>query len=132
MTKTLNQIFFSSTKIRIFFSTTLGIRIIKRKKNNIWTKQKTITPCPSCKINGRSLSNAKTELVNRGTEALYEVLKRGRLHNLSITCQLPSTMQSGVEVFRCRSSLQNFKCILSIISLFPNPKISHPYSITVE
>jgi hypothetical protein len=27
----------------------------------------------------------------------------------------PSTMQSGVEVFRCRSSLQNFKCILSII-----------------
>ena len=29
MTKTLNQIiFFSSTKIRIFFSTTLGIRIL--------------------------------------------------------------------------------------------------------
>jgi hypothetical protein len=27
MTKTLNQIFFSSTKIRIFFSATLGIRI---------------------------------------------------------------------------------------------------------
>jgi hypothetical protein len=33
MTKTLNQIiFFSSTKIRIFFSATLGIRIFFRKK----------------------------------------------------------------------------------------------------
>jgi hypothetical protein len=35
MTKTLNQIFFSSTKIRIFFSTTLGIRIFfLEKKHN--------------------------------------------------------------------------------------------------
>ena len=34
MTKTLNQIiFFSSTKIRIFFSATLGIRIFFKKKN---------------------------------------------------------------------------------------------------
>ena len=32
MTKTLNQIFFSSTKIRIFFSATLGIRIFFQKK----------------------------------------------------------------------------------------------------
>ena len=32
MTKTLNQIFFSSTKIRIFFSATFGIRIFFRKK----------------------------------------------------------------------------------------------------
>jgi hypothetical protein len=33
MTKTLNQIiFFSSTKIRIFFSATLGIRIFFGKK----------------------------------------------------------------------------------------------------
>ena len=45
MTKTLNQIiFFSSTKIRIFFSATLGIRIFSQKK--------TITPF---KLNGRSL-----------------------------------------------------------------------------
>jgi hypothetical protein len=35
-----------------------------------------------------SFSNAKKELVNRGTKAIYEVLKRGRLHNLSIKCQL--------------------------------------------
>ena len=33
MTKKMNQIiFFSSTKIRIFFSATLGIRIFKKKK----------------------------------------------------------------------------------------------------
>ena len=32
MTKTLNQIFFSSTKIRIFFSATLGIRLFLKKK----------------------------------------------------------------------------------------------------
>ena len=36
MTKTLNQIiFFSSTKIRIFFSATLGIRIFFLEKKNI-------------------------------------------------------------------------------------------------
>ena len=46
MTKTLNQIiFFSSTKIRIFFSATLGIRIFFKKKN--------ITP--HWKLNGPSL-----------------------------------------------------------------------------
>ena len=48
MTKTLNQIiFFSSTKIRIFFSVTLGIRIFFSKK--------TITPPPPFTLNGRSL-----------------------------------------------------------------------------
>jgi hypothetical protein len=31
-----------------------------------------------------SFSNAKNELVNRGTKAMYEVLKSGRLHNLSV------------------------------------------------
>ena len=35
-----------------------------------------------------SFSNAKKELEIRGTKAMYEVLKRGRLHNLSIQCQL--------------------------------------------
>jgi hypothetical protein len=35
-----------------------------------------------------SFSNAKKELVNMGTKAMYELLKRGRLHNLSIQCQL--------------------------------------------
>ena len=34
MTKTLNQIFFSSTKITIFFSATLGIRIFFLEKNH--------------------------------------------------------------------------------------------------
>jgi hypothetical protein len=47
MTKTLNQvIFFSSTKIRIFFSATLGIRMVFFLK--------TITP--PFKLNGRSLT----------------------------------------------------------------------------
>ena len=35
-----------------------------------------------------SFRNAKKKLANRGTKAMYEVLKRGRLHNLSIQCQL--------------------------------------------
>ena len=47
MTKTLNQIFFPSTKIRIFSSATMGIRIFFQKKN--------ITP--PWKLNGPSLSN---------------------------------------------------------------------------
>ena len=46
MTKTLNQIiFFSFTKIRIFFSATLGIRIFFLEKNHT----------PPFKLNGRSL-----------------------------------------------------------------------------
>jgi hypothetical protein len=35
-----------------------------------------------------SFNAAKTDLVNKGTKAMYEVLKKGRLHNLSIQCQL--------------------------------------------
>ena len=35
-----------------------------------------------------SLRNDKKELVNRGINAMYEVLKRDRFHNLSIKCQL--------------------------------------------
>jgi hypothetical protein len=31
---------------------------------------------------------AKKDLVNKGTKAMYEVLKKGRFHNLSIQCQL--------------------------------------------
>ena len=51
MTKTVNQIFFSSTKIRIFFSAILGIRICFQKK--------TITH-PPLKLNGRSLRKANS------------------------------------------------------------------------
>ena len=35
-----------------------------------------------------SFNAAKKDLVNKGTKAMYEVLKKGRLHNLSIQCQL--------------------------------------------
>ena len=60
MTKTLNQIiFFSSTKIRIFFSATLGIRILYffRKKHN-----PSPPPPPPLKLNGRSLINMIFEI----------------------------------------------------------------------
>ena len=35
-----------------------------------------------------SFKTAKQKLVDKATKALYEVLKRGRFHNLSIQCQL--------------------------------------------
>ena len=55
MTKTLNQIIFvSSTKIRIFFSAILGIRIFKKK-------QKTYPP-PPFKLNGPSLTRGSDDL----------------------------------------------------------------------
>ena len=55
MTKTLNHIiFFSSTKTRIFFSATLGIRIFFWKKNHN----------PPFKLNGRSLINGFFPILN--------------------------------------------------------------------
>ena len=36
----------------------------------------------------RLLDTFTEDLVNKGTKAMYEVLKKGRLHNLSIQCQL--------------------------------------------
>ena len=35
-----------------------------------------------------SFNIAKKELVNKGIKAMYEVLRKGRIHNLSIKCQL--------------------------------------------
>ena len=64
MTKTLNQIIFylSSTKIRIFFSAILGIRIF-------FFRKKTITPPPpppppSFKLNGRSLRTQFQDIID--------------------------------------------------------------------
>ena len=50
-----------------------------------------------------SLSNDKKELVNRGTNAMYEVLKRDRLHNLSIKCQLElfDSMVKPIILYGC-------------------------------
>jgi hypothetical protein len=75
---------------------------------------------------------------------MYEVLRKGRIHNLSIKCQLDLfdkivknillygceiyTIKLGVDTFRRNKSLQNFKWTLSIISFLPNPQISHPYN----
>ena len=58
MTKTLNQIiFFPSTKIRIFFSATLGIRIFFLEK----------THNPPFKLNGRSLMQLNQQTFSTGT-----------------------------------------------------------------
>ena len=55
MTKTLNQIiFFSSTKIRIFFSATLGIKIFFVEKNH--NPPPPPPPPPPFNLNGRSLT----------------------------------------------------------------------------
>ena len=35
-----------------------------------------------------SFNIAKKELVNKGIKAMYEVLRKGRIHNLSIKCRL--------------------------------------------
>jgi hypothetical protein len=35
-----------------------------------------------------SFNTSIKDLVNKGTKAMYEVLKKGRIHNLSIQCQL--------------------------------------------
>ena len=35
-----------------------------------------------------SFLNAKKDRVSKGTQAMYSVLKKGRLNNLSIECQL--------------------------------------------
>jgi hypothetical protein len=35
-----------------------------------------------------SFNTAKKELVNKGIKAMYEVLRKGRIHNSSIKCQL--------------------------------------------
>ena len=49
MTKTLYQIFFSSTNIRLFFSATLGIRIYFFRKNNNPLQVKWSFPYPYCR-----------------------------------------------------------------------------------
>jgi hypothetical protein len=49
---------------------------------------------PNCSYLGITFSKsgsfnaANKNLVNKGTKAMYEVLKKGRLNNLSIQCQL--------------------------------------------
>ena len=69
MTKTLNQIiFFSSTKIRIFFSATLGIRIFFQKKN--------ITL--PFKLNGRSLSICTLNTLQNITKTLAQNYREGQ------------------------------------------------------
>ena len=70
MTKSLNQIiFFSSTKIRIFFSETLGIRIFFLEK-----KHNPPPSPPPFKLNGRSYS-----LCNLISGAIYKAMNAIRI-----------------------------------------------------
>ena len=68
MTKTLNQIiFFSSTKIRIFFSATLGISIFFLEKNHN----------PPFKLNGPSLTNNND--YNLKFEQFRDIFRLGKI-----------------------------------------------------
>ena len=66
-----------------------------------------------------SFSNAKHELVNRGTKAMYEVLESGRLHNLSVKCQLElfGSMIKPIILYECEKlgNLEIAKLLISYI-----------------
>ena len=86
MTKALNQIiFFSSTKIRIFFSATLGIRIFFQKK--------TITP--SFKLNGRSL----IKLIRGGNKDIHNIYKTVQRSEPSHTQYLESYSEERTNTY---------------------------------
>jgi hypothetical protein len=61
-------------------------------------------PCITYSKSG-SFNPAKKDLVNKGTKAMYEVLKKGRLHNLSIQCQLDIFEKTvkPILLYRCET-----------------------------
>ena len=84
MSKMLNQIifFFSSTKIRIFFSATLGIRIFYQKKKH---------KPPSFKLNGCSLNcfifsdyDSLRDVRKKTTEWLILIKKKYEINSLHV------------------------------------------------
>ena len=52
---------------------------------------------------GNNFNLAKKKITEKGIKAMYEVLKLGRTHNLSITCQLDlfNTMVKPVLLYGC-------------------------------
>jgi hypothetical protein len=60
-----------------------------------------------------SFNAAKKDLVNKGMKAMYEVLKKGRLHNLSIQCSFDSDI---ITVSSAYTSTKSFKYTSSSIS----------------
>ena len=60
-------------------------------------------------------------LVGKGTKAMYDILKRGKFHNLSISCQL---LLYGYELWNCdiieRVYLKYCKLLLNLKSSTPN------------
>jgi hypothetical protein len=71
-----------------------------------------------------SFNAAKKDLVNKGTKAMYEVLKKGRLHNLSIQCQLDifdktvkPILLYGCETWGFGMSFDQYEIIRTLISM---------------
>ena len=64
------------------------------KKIRAHTHTHTRTPPHPCKLNGRSptkngdFNQSKMFAVHKSTKVMYEVLKLGRIHSISINCQL--------------------------------------------
>jgi hypothetical protein len=67
-----------------------------------------------------SFKKNKVNLVEKASKAMYDILNKRRVHNLSVCCHLaPYNIKFGVEVFKLSNSLQNFTCTFSNIT---NPK----------
>jgi hypothetical protein len=137
MTKTLNQIIlFSSTKIRIFFSATLGIRIFfGKKKISWWFSRLHIMWIGHCNV-GKT-----NRLKQHGTENIWcrqnmnmqkvvtYIINREIMHNLGYFlwstscftifgyvghCNVGKTnrlKQHGTENIWCRQNMNRKKCV---------------------
>ena len=64
--------------------------------------------------------------VNKGTKAMYEVLKLGRIHSLSINCQLylfdkmvRPTLLYGCEIRGLRTYIEIIERLLQLKNLTP-------------
>jgi hypothetical protein len=86
-------------------------------------------------FNGTGIFNKSIKKqAEKATKAMFEVLNRGRTHNLSIECLLaffskPYIIYLGVDVFNFNNSLQNLSCTFSRHCIFLlKLHISEPYS----
>jgi hypothetical protein len=69
-----------------------------------------------------SFNIAKKELVNKGIKAMYEVLRKGRIHNLSIKCQLDlfdkivkPILLYGCEIWGCKVHIYDIPLSFKIL-----------------
>jgi hypothetical protein len=64
-----------------------------------------------------SFKKKKVNLAEKASKAMYDILNKGRVHNLSLPSS-PYNIKFGVEVFKLSNSLQNFTCTFSNMSIF--------------